>query len=418
MRILWIVNIVMPELAEHIGVPIAASGSWLIDLSDGLSKVENVEIAIAAVYGNEFKKYKLGEKTYYLIPGNGKDMYLYSKCVEKNWYKVYDDFKPDLVHIHGTEYSHGLSFMRKYPNIPSIISIQGILNRIKDVDFADVPLKNYILGRTFNQWIKMNGEIEKHFLNRINAKREREMLSRANAINGVTVWDTSIAKTINPKLAVYTIEYNLRDEYYNSGKWNIANIERHTIFTNPSGTPLKGLHKLIEAAALLKDKYPDIKIKVPGLSGKDGNVVVKTAYTKYLYKLIAKLGMKGHVEFLGQQTAEQMIINAKKAHITVVPSAIEGASLVLREAMFLGCPCISSFRGGMADFISDKVDGFIYDFPEHSILATRISELFESDELCNAFSKNAIKKAKKAHERKNNVQAYINMYSETLGKDK
>ena len=128
--------------------------------------------------------------------------------------------------------------------------------------------------------------------------------------------------------------------------------------------------------------------------------------------------MEGHIEFLGKQSTNQMIENARKAHITVVPSAIEGASLVLREAMFLGCPCISSFRGGMADFISDKEDGYLYDYPEHPILATRITELFESDELCIRFSKNAIKKAEKAHERKNNVQAYINMYYKTLRKDK
>lgn len=418
MRILWIVNIVMPELAEHIGIPTAASGSWLVDISDGLSKEENVEIAVAAVYGEEFKKYELGSKTYYLIPGSGRDMYIYSKKVEKEWHKVYEDFKPDLVHIHGTEYSHGLSFMRKYPHLPSIISIQGVLNRIKDVDFGGVPLRYYIFGRTIRQWLKMNGELESHMLNRINSRNEREMFSRANAVNGVTVWDTSIAKTFNTSLDVYTIEYNLRDEYYNAEKWDIQNIERYTIFTNPSGTPLKGLHKLVEAAALLKDKYPDIKIKVPGMAGKNGNVIATTAYTRYLYKLIKTLGMEGHIEFLGKQTTEQMIENARTSHITVIPSAIEGASLVLREAMFLGCPCISSFRGGMADFITDKVDGFVYDFPEHTVLAARIEQLFESDELCKTISENGMKKAEKAHERKNNVSAYVDMYEQTLKKEK
>lgn len=418
MRILWIVNIVMPELAEHIGITVAASGSWLVDISDGLSKEENIEIAIAAVYGKEFKKYELGSKTYYLIPGSGRDMYLYSKRVEKQWYKVFDDFKPDLVHIHGTEYSHGLSFMRQYPNTPSIISIQGVMNRIKDVDLGGVPLRHYILGRTIRQWLKMNGELESHVLHRIDSRNEREMFSRAKAVNGVTVWDTSIAKLFNPALNVYTIEYNLRDEYYHAKKWDIRDIERYTIFTNPSGTPLKGLHKLVEAVALLKDKYPDIKIKVPGLAGRDGKVVATTAYTRYLYNLIKNLGMESHIEFLGKQTVGQMIENVQKAHVTVIPSAIEGASLVLREAMFLGCPCISSFRGGMADFITDKIDGFVYDFPEHTVLAARIEQLFESDELCKTISENGMKKAEKAHERKNNVSAYVDMYEQTLKKEK
>lgn len=414
MRVLWIVNIVMPELAEHIGVPVAASGSWLVDISHGLSQNSENKIAVACVYGNEYKKIELNNKTYYLIPGNGKDMLFYSKRVEKHWKYVYEDFKPDIVHIHGTEYSHGLSFMRKYPSVPSVISIQGILNRIKDVDFGGIPWHHFLFGKTLKQWLRMNGELENHFMHKKNAKYEKEMFARAKAVNGVNVWDTSIAKSINPNLKVYRIEYNLRDEFYSSPKWDLSKAEKHTIFTNPAGTPLKGLHMLIRAAALLKSEYPNIKIKVPGMSGNGGNVTVTGAYSKYLHKLIKNLGMENHIEFLGKQTGEQMIDNVLNSHITVIPSAIEGTSLILREAMFLGAPCVAAFRGGMADFISDKVDGFLYDYPEYTVLAERIYALFEDDKLCAEISAMAIKKAEKAHERKENVIAYEKMYIEIL----
>ena len=414
MKVLWISNIVMPELAKHLGIAGSASGSWLVDIADGLSRSEKTDIAVACVWGNEFKKLSLNNKTYYLLPGNGKNMLFYTKKFEKLWRKICEDFKPDIVHIHGTEYSHGLAFMRANPGIPSIISIQGILNRIKDVDFAGIPLRHYIFGRTLKQWLKINGEIETHFIHKKNAKYEKEMFSRAQAVNGVNVWDTSIAKSINPKLKIFTIEYNLRDEFYSSPKWDIENVERHSIFTNPGGTPLKGLHQLIRAAALLKNKYPDIKIKVPGMSGKNGNVNVVNAYTRYLYKLIKSLGMENHVEFLGRQTGQQMINNALSANITVVPSAIEGTSLVLRESMFLGCPCIASFRGGMADFISDKNDGYLYDYPEYTVLAERIDSLFSSDALCAEFSEKAKEKAELAHRRKENVVAYEDMYKVVL----
>lgn len=414
MKILWIVNIVMPELAEHLDIPIAASGSWLVDISNGLSAHPNAKIAVACVYGNTFRKIQLNNKTYYLLPGNGKNMLFYTKKYEKLWKRIYEDFKPDLVHIHGTEYTHGLAFMRTHPTVPTVISIQGILNRIKNVDFAEIPLKHFILGRTLKQWLKMNGEIENHFIHIKNAKHEKEMFSRAVAVNGVNTWDTSIAQSINPQLKVFKIEYNLRDEFYSSPKWEIHNVKRHTIFTNPGGTPLKGLHILIRAAALLRNKYPDIKIKVPGMSGKNGNVKITSAYSRYLNKLIHSLNMESHIEFLGKQTGQQMIDNALNAHITVIPSAIEGTSLVLRESMFLGAPCIASFRGGMADFISDKQDGFLYDYPEYTYLAARIDALFESDSLCNAISEKAIAKAEKAHQRKENVDAYVEMYKTIL----
>ena len=105
-----------------------------------------------------------------------------------------------------------------------------------------------------------------------------------------------------------------------------------------------------------------------------------------------------------------MCENILSANVTVIPSAIEGTSLVLREAMYLGCPCIASFRGGMGDFVSDKEDGFLYDYQEYPYLAARIAEIFNDDSLAQRFSVNGIKKAELAHDRAKNIDEYINMY--------
>ena len=412
MRLLWIVNIVMPELAEYLDIPIAASGSWLIDIADGIANSSSNSLAIACVYGEKYKKYILGNKIYYTLPGNGKTMLFYTKSLEEQWKKIIEDFKPDLIHIHGTEYSHGLACMRAIPNIPYIISIQGILNKIKEVDFAEIPLKYFIFGRTLKQFLHMNGEIETHILNCKNAKYEREMFKRANAINGVSTWDISIAKSFNSKLLTYKLDYNLRELFYKSSKWDINGVKRYTIFTNPGGVPLKGLHNLIKAAVLLISKYPNLLIKVPGMVGKKGNVRISSAYTRFLNRLIKKYNMEKHIVFLGKQSEKEMIENMLNSHVTVIPSAIEGASLILHEAMFLGAPCIATFRGGMADFVSDKKDGYLYDYSEYTYLAERLNQLFTDDKLCMQISKNAIKKCEVAHERKKNIKSYINMYSE------
>ena len=105
-----------------------------------------------------------------------------------------------------------------------------------------------------------------------------------------------------------------------------------------------------------------------------------------------------------------MCDNMLSANVTVIPSAIEGTSLILRESMFLGCPCIASFRGGMADYISDKQDGFLYDYQEYPYLAARLDELFSNDELAKSFSDRAIEKASNSHNREKNIKDYIEMY--------
>lgn len=413
MKILWIVNMVMPELAEHLNVQTSSSGTWMIDISKMLSSQPDVNLAIACVHGDTYRKETVNGITYYTLPGTGKNMLFYTKKYEKIWKTVNEDFKPDLVHLHGTEYSHGLSFLRSCPDVPAVVSIQGILNRIKDVDFGGLPLRNFIFGRSLKQTLRMNGEIELHRIHKKNAKYEQEILNRVKYINTVNTWDSALCCAINPKLKVFNLEYNLREEFYSSQKWDIKTAENHTIFTNSGTTPLKGTHKLIEAIALLKNKYPHIKLLIPGM-GSNGKLVVNSSYSKYISKLISKYELQDNIEFLGRQTGAQMCENILKSRITVVPSAIEGTSLILREAMYLGCPVIASFRGGMADFVDDKADGFLYDYQEYPYLAQRIEQLFTNDDLCNTFSANAIKKAEKAHNRQSNSDAYIKMYREII----
>lgn len=409
MKVLWIVNMLLPSAAEYLGVQSGSSGTWMIDISEKLAQGDTVELAVACVYGKEYKKFLHNNITWYLLPGNGKNMLNYTKSYENIWKRINDEFKPDIVHIHGTEYSHGLAFMRSCPQVKSVISIQGLLTRIKDVDFGGLPLKTFVFNRTLKQNLRFNGEIELHLLHKKNALYEQEMLKRAQYINGVNTWDTSLCKSINPDLQVFKLEYNLREELYSSPKWSIDKMKRHTIFTNPGGTPLKGLHQLLMAVALVKQEFPDVLVKVPGM-GENGKLSVTGAYSKYILKLIKKLGIEENVEFLGRQSGAQMCENMLSANITVIPSAIEGTSLILREAMYLGCPCITSFRGGMADFINDKQDGFLYDYQEYPYLATRITDMFKNDEMIKEFSAKAIEKAEKAHDRKKNIDDYINMY--------
>lgn len=410
MKILWIINTVLPEAANRMGIACSASGSWLVDISNMLAEEKDISLIVASVHGNKFQSFQLNNGIkYYLLPGTGKNMLFYCKKYEELWEKVQEEVRPDIVHIHGTEYSHGLAYLRACPTTKAIISIQGILSRIKDVDFGEISPWQFMFKRTIMQNIHFNGEIELHFLHKKNANHEQEMLKRVKYINAVNTWDKSICLSINPDLKVFIQDYNLREEMYQSRKWSIETIDRHTVFTNPGGTPLKGLHQLIRAVALLRDKYPNIKVHVPGM-GKNGVLEIKSAYAKYISKLIKKYNLENNINFVGQLDAQQICNAIIQSHITVIPSAIEGTSLILREAMFLGCPCIASFRGGMGDFISDKQDGFLYDYQEYPYLAARIDELFSDDKLCSKLSSNALLKASKAHNRDKNLSSYLKMY--------
>lgn len=416
MRILWIVNMVLPPLAAHLGIKHGLSGTWMFDIANKLDKDDNIEFAVACVYGNVFAKHKVGNTTYFCLPGSGKQMIFYQKKFEDYWQIIVDDFKPDIVHIHGTEYCHALSFVRTQKQIKTIIALQGVLTRIKDKDFGGLTFWDIIKNKTLKEWIRNNGIFEQHLFHVKNSKSEKEMLNSVKYCMAIDDWHTSMALLINPDLKIFKIDYNLRDAFYNSVKWDINNINRYTISSNPGGTALKGIHNLLKAVALLKPRYPQIKVRIPGMMADSNGLIPNSGYAKFLRRLINNINITDNVEFLGAQTAEQMLDNMLHAHIQVVPSSIEGPSLVLREGMHLGVPTIASFRGGMADFIEDKVNGFLYDFDEVQYLALRIQQIFEDDDLAVSLSNNAIKKAEKAHDRDKNYGDYINMYY-TVNKD-
>lgn len=414
MRVLWIVNMVLPKLAEHLNISGGLSGTWMFDISKRLSQLQDVELAVACVHGKTFQKYEIEGITYYCLPGNGRDMMFYNAGYETLWQYIYADFKPDIVNIHGTEYTHGLSFIRKYPCVKTVISLQGVIKRIQDVDLIGLKWWQILRYRTLREWLRFNGMLEMHLLHRKNAKSEEEMLKSVRYVMCVDDWHRAMALDINPKAKCFYVNYNLRDAFYASPKWSIENARRHTISTNPGGTPLKGLHNLLRAVAIVKEFYPDVLVKVPGMKQKNGELAPTSGYAIYLRNLIRKLGLQENVEFLGPQTEEQMLLNMRTAHVQVVPSAIEGPSLVLREGMHLGVPTIATFRGGMADFVEDKVNGFLYDYQEYPYLANRILEIFRDDELAKRLSANAIRKAEKAHDRENNLKDYYEMYTQIL----
>lgn len=414
MRILWIVNMVLPKLATHLNIPHGTSGTWMYDISDRLARMPDVDLAIACVHGDTFAKHEVDGTTFYCLPGGGKDMMFYNKSYERLWRSIYEDFKPDLVNIHGTEYTHALSFVRAYPNVKTVVSLQGVIERIKDVDLIGLSFLRTIRYRTLREWMHFNGMLEMHLLHRKNAKSEREILSGVKYVMCVDSWHQAMALSINPRAKQFIVGYNLREKFYTSTKWDPCRAEKYTITTNPGGTPLKGLHNLFRAVAIVKEFYPEVRVKVPGMKQANGELAPTSGYAIYLRKLIRKLGLVDNIEFLGNQSEQQMLNNMLSARVQVIPSAIEGPSLVLREGMHLGVPTIASFRGGMADFVDDKVNGFLYDYQEYPYLAKRIMEIFASDELALSLSRAAIEKAEKAHDRDNNLKDYYNMYQAIL----
>jgi glycosyltransferase involved in cell wall biosynthesis len=174
------------------------------------------------------------------------------------------------------------------------------------------------------------------------------------------------------------------------------------------------LHKLLEAANLLKAEFPNIAIRIAG-----GNIIstetIKdrlrlSGYGNYIKKLLSKYGLTKHVTFTGPLNEEGIISEYLNANVFVCPSSIENSPNSLAEAQILGLPTIAAYVGGVADMITHKHDGLIYRFEEVEMLAECIRELFINDNLANSISKNGVFTAEERHNEKKNFDRINNIY--------
>lgn len=416
MKILWIVNTIFPYPAEQIGISKTSFGGWLNGLADNLKENSSVELAIATIYkGKSVKKFNDEKITYYLLPGVIQKRY--DKKLEKYWKEVNEEFKPDLVHIHGTEYAHGLAFINACPNIKTVTSIQGLVSIYEDVYYANMKMKDIIKNITFRDIARRDTLINarKRFIKR--GINEKEIIKKSNAILGRTTWDYANCKAINSNLNYYISNETLRNEFYNK-TWNIDNIEKHTIFASQGSYPIKGLHYAIEAINILKYQYPDIKLYVAGSNIIQQDTLKQriklSGYAKYLIKLIKKYDLENNIIFLGTLNENEMVDKLLKSNVFVSPSAIENSSNSLGEAMLIGMPCVASNTGGTMDILEHKEEGFLYPYTEPAMLAEYISKYFENPNLCTEYGKNAKKKALERHNAEKNVERIVEIYKELV----
>ncbi len=406
----------LPEIAEYIGVQTGVSGTWMFDISKSLSETEGIKLAIACVYGNEFQKHTIGRITYYIIPGTSRSMMFYDKSLGRYWQKIESDFSPDIVHIHGTEYSHSLSYINTFPKKKYLLSIQGIIGEISKVHSGELPLSVLIKYRTHEENRNHNGMIERTLLSVKNSVYEKKIIKSVKYATGRTDWDRNYILKVNPAIKYYRCFYNLRTEFYNAEKWNYNKCEKNAIYCSTSAqSPLKGGHVLVKALHLLKNKNIDFTAYFLG-NGSDGLFTETSGYSVYINSLIKKYGLQDNIRIIPSLDADGVIEYMQKCNVLVVPSAMENASATLREGFHIGIPSVCSKRGGMTELAAGNNRALLYDYNDYEHLADHIVHIFSDKETALSLSNNSCTYSNIIHNRENNTRDFLNMYRDILNR--
>ncbi len=419
MKIVWVVNTIMPYPSLKMKLKNNVFGGWLISLLESLKEKKEIDLlAVVATYnGQEIKKFIDGKIIYYLIPC--KNNQKYNSQLEDYFKLINKEVKPDLVHLHGTEFPTGLAYMNSCPSNKYIISIQGLVSEcgVKSIYNADITAKEIFNSITLRDIIKFDSLYTQYKLFKKRGKYELEMLKRADRIIGRTSWDKSITYKLN-KLDKYRFcNESLRPSFYKNS-WNYKNIEKHSVFVSQASYPIKGFHKLLKAANILKNRYDDLKIYVAGSNIFETNGIKnnlkQSGYTKYINHLIKMYNLSNNICFTGLLTEEEMIKRMMDCNVFVQASSIENSPNSLGEAMLLGMPVVASYVGGTGDMLKDKEEGLLYPFNDYNMLAYYMSYIFDNNEIAHKMGKNATIKANKTHNIEKNTNCMLEIYKEIV----
>lgn len=396
MKIAWVIGTYI-SISDFQNVDtVSNSGGWNNTQLRRLAEVDEVtELIIISVRPNYFKKEKeeLGKVKIYHLDYNP-----ITKRINK---RLMDDIdrivkieKPDIIDIQGTETTYSAVTYKKKLDCPILVTIHGIAFQCERFYTRGFPTKSLLFDRTLADNLSLKGVLEKKHLMHLRAKLENEILKSVKYVRGRTNWDRACVMSINPNIQYFHGELILRDSFTRSS-WSIQTCQNHRVFTTQANSPLKSIYTLLEAVSILKKKFNDILLVIPGHPMRTG--LIRGGHDKLIARRIRQLGIEANVQYVGNLSADQMALELVNARVFVLQSEIENSPNSLAEAQMVGTPSISSFTGGSPEYIRNEETGLLYNSYDPVMAAMQIERLFSDDELCNRISDSEKLVARRRH---------------------
>jgi glycosyltransferase involved in cell wall biosynthesis len=397
-KVLWFTNVVLPEAAGPLGLPLFHKCGWLTSYAEALRETGQVELTVVCGWPiSQYKRVEVRGVHHCLVPvrsfadlrqpiGHG---------LHQDYFRTVREVAPDVVHFHGTEYHYGTMTADQSWHYPSVISVQGLMHACRPFLWGGMSLREVLQAHTLREIRKRNGLIADWYRWGKREAMENAIIRQNTSFIGRTRWDRAHLRAINSKARYFHCEELLRRDFYRIRR-EAGSIERFTIFTPTASCPSKGFHWLLRAVALLKEQFPEVRVKLadnpiqngPGASG----------YQQYLRRLIKDLQLERHVVMLGTLDAAAMARELSQSHVYVTPSLVENRCNSLAEAMLVGTPAVVSLAGGMVSTVKDRVTALCFPLGDYAMLAECVRMLFTDDDLAARLAANAREVAVRRHD--------------------
>ena len=399
MNVLWITYAPIGRNAEVLHGRKKQGGSWVDASAEHLlSESPGISLTNLAIGGEDRETVDPATGIRYVeYSGVKKTRGARADGDVEKWKAVLRKYPCELIELFGTEFSNGLDIMEAANalGIPAVVYMQGVVGSFIEHPFGHFSYRELNKGASaFSRFKALR--YRQDYLDYVRqTPYENEIIARCQ---GVIVDNRWCVKSLglrqnDPRV----LRQNLPVAgTFLSGRWEIGNIERHSVFTVAGRTPYKGLHILLKALLIVREAYPDVKLRIPGQM-EGSSALRQPPYVDYISRFIRKNGLEKNITFLGQLDSEGMKENILRCNAYVMPSCIENHSSSLREAMYLGAPCATSEVGSITETAANGHNSLTYRFEEYCQLAMNIIEIFSDDALAVKLGNNAYADIRKAY---------------------
>jgi len=413
MRVLWFSN------TQAVGTNTGTGCSWIGSLESELAKISTIKLGISYITEQiGAVPYSDGKTIYYPIskkPARNKLHKLFLQLTHKIesedkiglYLDVIQDFKPDIIHIFGTESDFGLIIQKL--QIPCIIHIQGNLTVVKLKWFSG--LSSVEIVKNSKKWhlIKGIGLYHDYFKIKKSAAREIQIFRTCRYFMGRTDWDRRLSSVLSWNSRYFHCDEIIRSEFY-INQWQPKNSPlNYVIHSTIMGSIYKGLETIFECKQILNQCMPESNIiwKIAGIDhGTEISTIVKNKFKTRFEDIGIKL--------LGRLQENELIDELLKSDLFVHASHIENSPNSVCEAMVLGMPVIATYAGGTPSVLSDKSEGLLVQDGDPYALAGAIIELLRDREFAKSLGVNARKKSLQRNDPKKIVNDVLSIYSSIL----
>lgn len=387
-------------------------GGWISALKNRVTEDTKLDLAIA-FYGNPGDAYLVKNNvSYYPISFNRKISARLKRVFSKKqqeydniheFRSVIDSFKPDLIHVFGTEKPFGL--VASHTDVPTVIHLQGLINPYLNALLPPYYSKlDFFINKGFNP-INIVKNINSYLGWKETAARERKIFEGCTNYMGRTHWDKEICKILSPNSTYYYCSEILRPEFSipeNNNKRDAS--KKIKIVSTISEPHYKGADNILKTAKILKENMKlDFNWLVYGVSNID-----------YASSKLDIDVFSNNISLEGVVSASELATSLSDATVYVHPSYIDNSPNSVCEAQVLGVPVVANDVGGVSSLINHNKTGFLVPANDPFMIASYVKELSENSKLRDDISYDAQKISTERHNPDFIINDLLNIYNKIL----